>query len=277
MKIRVLSVFFSLFFVLVSGTGEAFVPQAPHLLYMVMEKIKQPVGIKSYQTKEILDYGEEQEGGVTELEEKLYFSYPNRFRSQIVSDTRTSFSVESESKVVKVMDGTIISHEKSLVDHYTDILLYRDYESLLNQLVLSDIDTEKVSFQRYDDTVCYVIGAPIDRNKPFAGLWIEKQSLFPVKYVVEKNGLIAEFFYSNWQRISKTWYPMQVSIFLDNQLFAMIHTKTIELASVFPLNLFDIEYIERLYPENLPDSFDDNTRQVDELDKRMEDFKKLYE
>ena len=277
MKIRVLSVFFSLFFVLVSGTGEAFVPQAPHLLYMVMEKIKQPVGIQSYQTKEVLDYGEGQEGGVTELAEKLYFSYPNRFRSQIVSDTRTSFSVESEFKVVKVMDGTIISHEKSLVDHYTDILLYRDYESLLSQLALSGIDTENVSFQRYNETVCYVIGTPIDTDKPFAGLWIEKESLFPVKYRIEKNGLTAEFFYSNWQRTSKTWYPMQVSIFLDNQLVAMIHTKTIELTSVFPLNLFDIEYIERLYPENLPDSFNDNIRQVDELDKRMEDFKKLYE
>jgi hypothetical protein len=50
-----------------------------------------------------------------------------------------------------------------------------------------------------------------------------------------------------------------------------------ELESGFSLSLFDIEEIRRLYPEPKSDPFDENTRQVEELDRRLEDFKKLYE
>jgi len=284
MKKRLFSIFFSLGFclffclisILASGTGEAFVPKAPHLLHLVMEKIKQPVGIEAYQTKKILNY-EDTQNDLTVLEEKLIYAYPNRFRSEIISDTMTSFSVESDFKVVKVMDGVIVSHDKLLVDLYTDILLYRDYETLLDQLSLAGIDTDKVSFQRVNDTICYVIGSPLGKGKPFPGLWIEKASFLPIKYIAEKNGWIVEFFYNNWQRVSKTWYPMQVSIFLDNQLYAMIHVRSFDLKSGFSKDLFDIEHIELLYPENGFDPFDENTEQVDDLDKRMEDFKKLYE
>ena len=266
----------NLFFILLPGTGGAFVPQTPHLLHLVIQKIKQPVGIQAYQTKKILNY-KDAGVGFLELEEKLIYAYPNQLRSDIISDTMTSFSIESNFRFVRVMDGVIVSHDKSLVDLYTDILLYRDHESLLNQLVMAGIDTEKVSFQRYNDIICYVIGSSLQKGKPFAGLWIEKESFLPIKYVVEKNGLMVEFFYNNWQRTSKTWYPMQVSIFLDNQLFAMIHVRSFDLKSGFSSSLFDIDHIERLYPKNDPASLDEDLQEIDELDKGIENFKKLYE
>jgi len=273
---RFFLIFFVLFFILAPGLGEAFVPQTPHLLYLVIEKIKQPAGIEAYQTQTVLNY-QDSEKGYSTLEEKLIYAYPNRLRSEFISDTLTSFSVESDFKFVKVMHGVIVSQEKSLVDLYTDILLYRDYESLLNQLILAGIDTEKVSFQRYNDTICYVIGRSTAKGKPFPSLWIEKDTFFPIKYVVEKNGRQVEFFYGNWQRVSKTWYPMQVRIFLDNQLFSMINVRHFNLNSGASSSLFDIAHMKRLYPENESDSLDENSKQVDELDKRLEDFKKLYE
>ncbi|MBU1343869.1 MAG: hypothetical protein KKE44_17220 [Proteobacteria bacterium] len=276
MKKRVLAAVSILFFTLLSGMGEAFVPTTPHLLHLVMEKIKQPVGIEAYQTKKIINY-KDTEKGVVELEEKLSFLYPNRFRSQIISDTTTGFSVESEFRFIKVMGAVTVSQEKAPVDLYTDILLYRDSELLLDQLTLAGVDTTVVSFQRYNDTICYVIGRSLEKGKPFAGLWIEKDTFLPIKYVVEKNGWVIEFFYKNWQQISKTWYPMQGNIFLDKQLFAIIDVNTIDLTSNFSLSLFDIAYIEQLYPKSNPDTLDENTKQVNELDKRIDDFKKLYE
>ena len=265
-----------LFFILMPGMGEAFVPQAPHLLLLVVEKIKQPVGIEAFQTKKIFNYQDKQEGYV-ELKEKLIYVYPNRLRSAIISGTITGFSVESDFKFLKVTDGVIVSQDKPPIDMYTDILLYRDYKSLLNKLSLAGIDTTKVSLQRYNDIICYVIGRSPAKGKPFAGLWIEKDTFLPMKYVVEKNGLMVESLYLNWQRFSKTWYPMQVSIFLDNQLFAMVDMKSLDLKSGFSASLFDIEHIERLYPRNDPGSLDENSKQVDELDKRLENFKNLYE
>ncbi len=265
-----------LFFTLLPGVCSAFVPEASHLLYLVIEKIRQPVGIEAFQTKMILNYEDTQEG-YTELEEKLYFRYPNQFRSEVISDAMTSFNVESDFEYIKVMDGVTIAKEKSPVDLYTDILLYRDHEGLLNQLIMTGIDTGKVSFQRYNDMVCYVIGRPFEKGKPYAGLWIEKNTFFPRIYVVEKNGWIVEFFYNNWQRVSKTWYPMQISIFIDNQLFAMVNVKTFDLSSQISPSLFDIGHIEQMYPRNDSDSLNENDKHVDELDKRIEEFKKLYE
>ncbi len=256
--------------------GEAFVPQAPHLLHLVIEKIKQPVGIEVSQNKKIINYKDTEEGFV-QLEEKLYFLYPKKLRSEIISDTMTSFSVESGDGFIKVMNGVMASRDKSPIDYYTDILLYRDHESLLNKLVLAGVDTSVVSFQRYNDIICYVIGAPLERGKPFPSLWIEKGTYLPKKYVVEKNGWKVEFFYNNWQKVSKTWYPMQVSIFLDNQLFAMVDVKSFDLESGFSPELFDIEHIEQLFPQTNPNPLDENTRQVEELEQQIEDFKKLYE
>ncbi|MCP3874939.1 MAG: outer membrane lipoprotein-sorting protein [Desulfobacteraceae bacterium] len=276
MKIRFRLVFFILFFILMSDVGQAFVPQAPHLLYLVIEKIKQPVGIKAYQTKMVLNY-EDTQTSYTELEETLYFRYPNQFRSEITSDSIAGFSVESDFEFIKVLDGVTVSQDKSPVDLYTDILLYRDHESLISQLIIAGIDTTKVSFQRYNDIICYVIGRSFEKNKPYAGLWIEKDTFLPKKYVVEKNGWIVEFLYSNWQRVSKTWYPMQTSIFLDNKLFAIVNVENFELTSQISPSLFDIDHIKQLYPNNNPGSFDENDKQVDELDKRIEEFKKLYE
>jgi hypothetical protein len=57
----------------------------------------------------------------------------------------------------------------------------------------------------------------------------------------------------------------------------MVHVRSFDLESGFSPSLFNIGHIERLYPEKNPDSIDDNLQEVDELDKRIEDFKKLYE
>ncbi|MCK5836166.1 MAG: hypothetical protein KAH09_02780 [Desulfobacula sp.] len=263
-------------FILLSGVGEAFVPQTSHLLHLVLKKIKQPVGIEAVQTKKILNY-QNTEKGVVELEERLIYRYPNQFRVEVVSDTQTRFSVESDGGFIQVADGVTVSHEKSLVDLYTDVLLYRDLDSLLNQLVLAGIDTTRVLFQRQNDTICYVIGRPGANGTSFAGLWIEKETFLPIKYVVEKNGWMVEFLYRNWQLVSRTWYPRQVHIFLDHQLFGIIDVNQIDLRSDSPPALFDIEHIEQLYPPQYPDALDEHSKQVDELDQRMEEFKKLYE
>ncbi len=261
MKKRLFLSIFILFTLLFAGTSQAFIPGAPHLLYLVINKIKQPVGIEARQTRTILNY---QESGPAyiELKEKLLFSYPNKLRIQILTQDLTSFSVESEFGFVKISDGILVSSDKSLIDLYSDILLYRDHETLLTQLDIWGIDTTKVSFQRYNDTICYVIGGPQEDNHvdnfDFPGLWIEKDTFLPIKYVVEKNGKRVEFFYKNWQKISKTMYPMQIHIFLDNRLFAMIDINNIHLRSGFLPVLFDIDNIVSSYPENF--TIDDNYR-----------------
>ncbi len=277
MKIRFILSFFIFFFILLPVAGRAFVPQTPHLLYLVVQKIKQPAGIQAFQTKTIVDNESAWNRDIT-LKEKLVYLFPNRLRSEILSDTGTSFSVESGSGFIRVRNGTTISRKKSAIDLYTDILLYRDHESLEQQLVLSGIDTRTVTLRRYKGVICYVIGRPGEKDQPYAGLWIDKNTFFPVKYAVEQNGWMVECDYTNWHRMSRTWYPMQVDIYLDSRLFAAVKVDDIALKSGFSSSLFDIAHIERLYPEKKKEPyFQDELEKTDELDKRIEEFKKLYE
>jgi hypothetical protein len=264
MEKRLFLSIFTVFLFLSGGMAQAFVPQPSHLLYLVINKIKQPVGIEVWQIRKILNYqGSEPDyfepvdsepvdpaPAYFEFEEKLIFSYPDKLRVQRISQTLESFSIESNFNFIKIVDGVITSHDKSLPDLYSDILLYRDHETLLNQLAHSGIDTAKVSMQRYNDTICYVLGAFSGKNDDFPGLWIEKDTFLPVKYVVEKNGKRVEFFYKNWQKVSKTLYPMQIHIFLDNRLFAMINVKNFHLRSGFLPVLFDLDDTQKIYPEN---------------------------
>ena len=242
-------------------------PQAPHLLHLVVQKVKRPTGFEVFQTKKFFTV-ENSEEVYVELEEKLIYLNPNKLRSQIISETTTNFYVESGFEFIKISDGVVVSGDKLLVEKYTDILIYRNYETLLNQLAISGIDTSKVSFQRYDDKICYVIGSSQEKGKNFPGLWIEKETFLPVKYVIEKNSQRIEFLYSNWRKVSRTLYPMRVYIFLNDKFFAMIDVKTFDLRSNFSPAIFNIDHIESLYPKKKP---------VNELDNHVKEKQKLYE
>ena len=272
-----LSAFIILMF-LYPPAGVAFVPQTPHLLHMVVQKIKQPSGLEVQVTRTVVNCDDSGAAENTAFSETLRYQFPGRFRSDLASDPAGSFGVESGFEFIRVEGGETVSREKSPIDLYTDILLYRDHETLLGQLALTGIDVSRVSFQRYEGTICWVVGQPGENNEPFAGLWVEKDTFLPLKYAVEKNGWMIECRYSNWQRISRTWYPMQVSIFLDNQLYAHIDVSDIRLESGFEKSLFDIARIERMYPEKIPFREPDQEPDgMDEINRRIEEFKKLYE
>lgn len=280
MKIRFILSFFVFILILVPGTGRAFVPQTPHLLYLMIQKIKQPVGIQAFQTKTIVDAdaSEEQDAVPVRLDEMLIYQYPNRLRAELSSPVTTSFSVESGFDFIKVVNGEAVSREKSAMDLYTDVLLYRNHESLLGQLSQAGVDVSMVTFQRFEGTICYVIGKPLGKDTPFSGLWIEKETLFPVKYTLEKDDWIVDCVYGNWQKVSKTWYPLQTRIFLDNQLYATIDVNDISLKAGNSPKLFDIGHIVQRFPQKKePERFDPGSGEMDELDKRIEEFKKLYE
>jgi len=281
---KALLLFLVVFCILFTGNAQAFVPQTPHLLHLVNQKIKEPAGLEVHQIRRVTDSvvigGSQGEIKAIELNEKLVYVFPGRLRSEILSGNLSRFYVESDFQFIKISDGVAVSLKKSPIDFYTDILLYRDHESLLRQLVLGGVNTEKVTFQRLDNKICYFIGQPPAGNpKKFQGLWIEKDSFFPVLYVIKKNTWTIAFQYKNWQRVSKTWYPMETSIFVDDQLFVDIKVQRFELKSTFPSDLFDVDMIQQQYP--VKDRYQDEEQKasgkMDELDKQIENFRKLYE
>lgn len=257
-------------FVIPTKKVKAFVPNAAHLLYLVVKKIKRPAGLKVLQTK-VFENQEDIDGNPFEIKERIFYLSYNKLRSDIISNTKSnkSFSVESDFKFIKVIDDNIVSYEKEFIDIYTDILLYRDYKILLEQLLKKGIDTKQVSFQRHNDTICYLIGKPSDKKKyydetinknqkenEFSGLWIEKETLFPIKYVLKIKKKKIEYLYENWRSVSRTWYPNKVSIIVDNRLFATIGVNSFKLKSDFSSSLFDIKKIEESHTNKIFDNLD---------------------
>jgi hypothetical protein len=234
---------------LVPSTGLASILGAPHLLHLVRNKIKRPAGIEAQQSRKVLNY-QNFEKPYFEFQEKLIYSYPGHLRINTLSQPLANFSVESDSKFIKISDGVITSLHKSLTDLYSDILLYRDNEHCLSQLDLWGIDTTKITFQRYDDKICYVIGKPQKKDYDFPGLWIEKETFLPIKYVVKKDNQKIKFLYKNWQKVSRTFYPMQIHIFLNDRLYAFIKVESFIIKSTFLPHLFDIDGFLNSYPIN---------------------------
>ena len=241
------------FLILQPITGRAFVPQTPHLIHLVVQKIKEPVGLEVHQTKTIhqpdssgrVETDPEEMGTVRE---RLIYRYPDQLRKEIISGPFSGLSVTSGSDFITVINDETVSRERAEADLYTDILLYRNIDGLQARLALNGVDVDTVTIQRYQDMICYVIGSPKEKNEPFAGLWIDKETFLPVRYVIKKNDRVVESLYSDWQKVSRTWYPMQVSIFSDNQPVSIMDVNKIELKLQFSPSLFDVRRIERRYP-----------------------------
>ncbi len=315
MQKNVLISFLVFIVLLTAGSrGEAFVPQTPHLLYLMVSKIKTPVGMVVHQTRHITgsvpglvpgtqvsndeeidpsqdlsqagDFGTSgivsaaQSAGrpaAQPIRETLTYSYPNSLRSDIMTDSGLRFYALSKSGFVKVDGGMVSVMEKSGVDFYTDPLLYRDYEIMVQALTLAGVNTKKVTFQRLDGQVCYFIGQPPVDQVRMPGLWIDKESFFPVRYLIRKKGRTVDIRYSNWQRVSRTWYPMETRILVDGDLFVDIIVSRFELKSGFSPALFDVDKILSQYPvqDGAPDHGNDS--RIENLDSDIEDFSKLYD
>lgn len=231
------------------------------------------------------------QGKAARLSETLKYQFPDRLRSDISWGNRAGFSVMSGQGFVRVIDGRISSLEMAPVDHYTDILLFRDPDALAAQLVKAGINTAKASFRRFDGRICYVIGGQSpDREKGqaargiknlFPSLWIEKDTRFPLRYVLKKKGWLVEIQYRNWQQhAGRAWYPMETDILMDGKPAAKIRVRQFEITGKADSRIFEVDEVIRKTPKAfVPDDQPAHQSQesMDELERRIEAFENLYQ
>ncbi len=292
--------------------GYAFIPEGYDIISLAVEKIVEPMGLVIVQKRKIYHEQEvpediksiEDTEGVSEQEiiespkdpvkqkvqekielsfiemtEKLWFSYPGKFRSESIAGSHDMICAESKGRFVKIIDEFIESKEKSLIDLYTDILLFRKPESLTKRLKASDVNINLSSLKRHDDKIYFVVGIPPMQDKPSSSLWVEKDTSLPSRYTIYKKGLFVDIFYQDWQKVSRTWYPMKTIIFLDGILFSEANVKSFELEADFDKNLFNIKRLMSIFPEsgNYENNSGSQNNESNELEKSITEFKKLYE
>ena len=272
---------------LASGNrGEAFVPQTPHLLHLMVNKIRVPAGMTVVQTRKIAgtalaDESETPDDTVPKapaLRETLTYLFPESLRSDLRLSSGNQFYVTSGKGFVKVLNGEVTDLEKSPGEYYTDPLLYRNHEILARVLADAGINVEKVSLQRLEGRICWFVGElpPYkgDGGQDPAGLWIGKDSFFPLRYLVRKSGRTMDIRYDNWHKVSRSWYPKETRIFVDGELFVQILVDQMELAPGLSRDMFDMGTILSRYPRKAEEGHGSIGR---DLDNEIDTFNKLYD
>jgi len=216
----------------------------------------------------------------TEYEQWVRYQLPEQFRSDIESDDLKQIHVASGDDSLTIVDGSVVSESEIWADHYKDIFFYRSREKLVKRLEVLGIDFSVTSLGRFEGIICYVIGTRYpDESVP--QLWVTKDTFRPLRWIFEISDsdddmVPLEIFYKEWKKYHKSWYPSKIEFYQGPQIIRSIAVHQIELNPSFSKTLFDINSLKTYYsPQKLQEVLPE-TGQSD-IEKRIEDFKKIYE
>lgn len=272
---RWLSIGFLCLLVMTPVPGVSYVLPGSHILDLMTRHIREPKGLVVVQHRSIpliSPVG----AGSEDVTERLWFRSPGRFRSELSTGTGTRIQVVSSEETIAVEDGRLLPPGGSPADRYTDILIFRDRQSLARQLESAGVDVTRSSLQRLGSSICFVVGN-ISAGAPASSLWVDRETLLPVRYIQCRDGWNIDAAYQQWKKVGQVWYPMEISVSLDGSPLFRIHVDRIELKSDIPDSLFDIEMLKTQYPEGPGDRADHLGEDVSEIQKSINDFSKLYE
>jgi hypothetical protein len=219
-----------------------------------------------------------------QLDESLKYIFSEAFRSDIVSESNQRVFVSNQGQTITVIDGVISDIGESQFDVYKDLLLYRSRETLSERLSNLGIDISVSSLGKFDDRLALVVGAEFpDRTVP--QVWIDKETFQPLGIIVfeakspysNQTGFI-EIRYSNWQKIGKISYPMQIEFIQDGVTVRAIEVDDYQINPTFSKDVFDIARLRSEYRE--PVETMDRTGEgegLSEVQKTIEEFKKIFE
>jgi outer membrane lipoprotein-sorting protein len=144
------------------------------------------------------------------------------------------------------------------------------------------VDVKVSSLGRFQGKPAYVLGARYpDETTP--QVWLDKDTFRPFRWIMtskdgkrRENSL--EVRYLEWQKVKNAWYPMRIEFFMAGILVREIHVQNIKVNPSFLKKLFDITHLKSLYPQGPPaEQEQENKKDLNDVQKTIEDFKKLYE
>jgi hypothetical protein len=219
-----------------------------------------------------------------QLDESLKYVFSEAFRSDIVSESNQRIFVSNQGQTITVIDGVISGAAESQFNVYKDLLLYRSREALSERLSNLGIDISVSSLGRFDGRLAFVIGAEFpDQTVP--QVWIDKETFQPLGIIVfgaknpysNRTGFL-EIRYSNWQKIGKIIYPMQIEFIQDGVTVRAIQVHDYQINPSFSKDVFDIARLKLEYRERVatPDQTGES-QGLSEVQKTIEEFKKIFE
>ena len=274
-------------------TADSYVLEAPHIIDLMVRNMGNAKSIDITQT--LLLYPDNHTQSATELAETVKYDFPLAFRSDITSAKIQRIHLASHGDVCTMLDGKIVASDSQRpnngFDIYKDILLLRSRTLLKQHLDSLGVDTAISSLGRFQNRIFYVIGAQYPDAEPMQ-LWVDRETLRPSRWIIQgkqkaRSQSAYEIRYLEWRRFgqnteSSYWHPMRISFFSNDRLTREIIVNNLKINPVFAKTVFDIAHLKSLYP--FKDSGNnsgrmnlDKTPEIDEVQKTIQDFQKLYQ
>ncbi len=254
----------------------AFVLPAPVALKLMAKHLGEAESL--FVNQRVLLFGNENENGKIELAETLSYRFPRSFRSHIHFKNNHRILVVVSGKSLSILNGKVQPISQTRFDRYKDLLLYRSPDIVKKNLNDLGVDTTVSSLGHFENKVVLVIGAKYP-DKSVSQLWIEKDTFLPCRWILKQgiNSEVLDIIYEKWEQRQSLWYPMKIKFYQQNELIREIYVEELIAGARFSPDLFDISRLESKYgSKTMEDKTPDKSDEPDEVQKTIEDFKRLY-
>lgn len=245
--IQFLASILGLFVLFFASPVAAYVLSGAQIIEQMQKKLGKAKNLEIDQ--KLFFYDSQLENGAIELDETVKYYFPDRFRSDIVSDNTRKMHLASFDQALMVLDGKVASEYESGFDHYKDLILFRSRIMLEQRLTMLGLDLGATCLERYKGRIVFAIG---DKNADGAHvprLFIDKETFLPVKWVLgttlagEQTESL-EVFYFNWKKFKKSIIPGRIEFYRDKKLVREIQVKNVVVNPEFDEALFDFQGIK---------------------------------
>ncbi len=220
-------------------TSGAFILSGDRILTFMVEKYGDAKSLFVNQTITSYDDAQTIKNNYREI---LRYLFPDKFRSDVEFENGYKINVVNEGTSFIMENNDIYKNEETKFDIYKEILLYRSIPYLTEKLHKLGIDLSVTSFGRYEDKICFVIGAEYP-EATYPQLSIDKETFLPLELKALFNNKIIEIKYYDWHNFNNILYPSVINIYENKLLKQSIKVNDAASDVIFPETDFDIESI----------------------------------
>ena len=216
------------------------------------------------------------------IQETVRYAFPQSFRSDIAAPPADRTHIYAVGRSATVVDGTISSEPESPFDYYKHLLLHRSRNAFSVRLSERGVNTAVTSLGRFDGRIAFVLGAVYPDNT-LLQVWIDKETLRPIRWIVKgaadsEDSPEFEIRYYEWRRIKKVWYPDQIEFIRNGTPVRLIQVEDITVNPPLTQDMFNVDgLLARSQPEQTPAEAEDRKGGMSDIQKTIEEFKRLFE
>lgn len=270
-------VFFAFFVLGVAVAASGFILPARQILGLMVDQLGTVQTLTVFQ-KTVL-YSPDLEGGMRELDETLYFRFPDQFRSEVNRPELEKIRVVNMEGALTIVDGKIVGETEGLFDHFKDLLLYKDTDLLGRELTQLGIKLNVVSLGRFKERIAYVIGARYpDESVP--QLWVDKETFRPIRLILSGGeSPEKEIEYTEYRALNKkNTYPARILFLEKGTLVRMNVLEAFEINAHVSDQLFDVAHLKSIHePLDSTPVAPSTATELEEVKKGIRDFRKIFE